>query len=109
MPAAPPSVAVQSGRSRSRAEGWLLAQPDERADTARSALAEVASQRVREALAELPTPQQEAITLMDLAGYTAAQTAQIVGAPRGTVLACVHRGRKVLARSRASEREGDGR
>ncbi len=91
------------------AEGWLLAQPDERADTARSALAAVESLRVREALAELPTPQQEAITLMDLAGYTAAQTAQIVGAPRGTVLARVHRGRKVLARSLASEREDDGR
>ena len=31
---------------------------------------------------------------MDPAGYAAAQTAQIVGAPRGTVLARVHRGRE---------------
>ena len=91
------------------ADGWLLLQRDEGADTARSALAAVESARVRQALTELPAPQHEAITLMDLAGYTAAQTAQIVGAPRGTVLARVHRGRKVLARALAHEREGDGR
>ena len=91
------------------ADDWLLAQADERADTARSALAAVEADRVRAALAQLPTPQLEAITLMDLGGYTAAQTARIVGAPRGTVLARVHRGRKVLARSLATEREGDGR
>lgn len=46
---------------------------------------------------------------MDLGGYTAAQAAQIVGAPRGTVLARVHRGRKVLAHSLAQEREGGAR
>ena len=41
------------------AEDGLLAHPDERADTARSALAAVASRRVREALVQLPTPQLE--------------------------------------------------
>jgi len=54
----------------------------------------------------LPVPQLEAIALMDLGGDTAAQTARIVGAPRGTVLARVHRGRKVLARVLADERGG---
>jgi RNA polymerase sigma-70 factor (ECF subfamily) len=88
------------------AEDWLLAQADEAADTARSALASVEARQVQEALARLPRPQLEAITLMDLGGYTAAQTAAIVGAPRGTVLARVHRGRKVLARSLAQETEG---
>ncbi len=91
------------------AEEWLLAQPDDRADTEHAALSAVAAATVRRAVSELPTPQLEAITLMDLGGYTAAQTAQIIGAPRGTVLARVHRGRKVLARSLASEREGPGR
>jgi RNA polymerase sigma-70 factor (ECF subfamily) len=81
------------------ADEWLLAQPDEGADTARAALTAVEAVRVREALSRLPAPQLEAITLMDLGGYTAAQTAQIVGAPRGTV----------LARSLAPEREGHGR
>ncbi len=91
------------------ADDWLLAQSDDGADTARSALAAVEAGRVREALAQLPAPQLEAITLMDLGGYTAAQTAQILGAPRGTVLARVHRGRKVLARSLAEEWEGRDR
>ena len=91
------------------ADDWLLAQPDDHADTARDALASVEATRVREALATLPAPQLEAITLMDLGGYTAAQTAQIVGAPRGTVLARVHRGRKALARTLAQNAGGGGR
>jgi RNA polymerase sigma-70 factor (ECF subfamily) len=90
------------------AEDWLLAQADDGADTARSALASVEAARVREALARLPAPQLEAITMMDLAGYTAAQAAEIVGAARGTVLARVHRGRRVLARSLAADRDGGG-
>lgn len=90
------------------APGWLLAQADDTADTAGSAFALVEATRVREALARLPAPQREAITLMDLGGYTASQTAQIVGAPRGTVLARVHRGRKALARALAADREGVG-
>ncbi len=88
------------------ADDWLLDRVDDGADTARSALASVQARRVREAVAQLPPPQLEAIALMDLGGYTAAQTATIVGAPRGTVLARVHRGRKVLARSLADHREG---
>lgn len=88
------------------AEDWLLARVDDGAETARSALAAIEARRVREALAQLPAPQREAIALMDLGGYTAAQTAAITGAPRGTVLARVHRGRKALARSLAHEWEG---
>ncbi len=91
------------------ADEWLRAQPDHGADTARAALAAVEAGKVREALSQLPAPQLQAITLIDIGGYTAAQTAQILGAPRGTVLARVHRGRKVLARCLASEREGHGR
>lgn len=79
------------------ADTWLLERPDEQADTADQALAGVDAQRVRDALDQLAAPQREAITLMDLGGYTAAQVAEITGAPRGTVLARVHRGRKALA------------
>lgn len=79
------------------ADTWLLDRPDEHADTADQALAGVDGQRVHDALDQLPAAQREAITLMDLSGYTAAQVAQIAGAPRGTVLARVHRGRKALA------------
>lgn len=78
-------------------DAWLSGRRDEGADTARSALAEIEAQGVRLALQALPAVQAEAIALMDLGGYTAAQTAAITGAPRGTVLARVHRGRKALA------------
>ena len=90
------------------AEQWLLDRVDDGADTAREALAAVASGRVRAALSQLAAPQREAIALMDLAGFTAAQTARIVGASRGTVLARVHRGRKVLACALAAEIDGAG-
>jgi len=36
--------------------------------------------------------------LMDVAGYTARETAEALDCPRGTVLARVHRGRRRLAR-----------
>ncbi len=85
------------------AEAWMLDRADAHADTARSALEQVQARRVRDAVAQLPGPQREAVALMDLSGYTAAQTAIIVGAPRGTVLARVHRARKVLARTLADQ------
>lgn len=50
------------------------------------------------ALRHLPEEQRLAITLMDVCGLTAAETAVITGAPRGTVLSRVHRGRRSLAR-----------
>jgi RNA polymerase sigma-70 factor (ECF subfamily) len=53
----------------------------------------------------LPQAQRVAITLMDLCGFTAAQVARITGAPRGTVLARVHRGRKALARSLSDDHD----
>lgn len=67
------------------------------ADTAEAALERVDASRIRAALSTLPDGQRIAITLMDLCGFTAAQVAAITGAPRGTVLARVHRGRKALA------------
>ena len=79
------------------ADAWLGAQADLQADTAQQALAHLDVERVRRALQQLPARQREAITLMDLSGFTAAEVATILRAPRGTVLARVHRGRKALA------------
>jgi RNA polymerase sigma-70 factor, ECF subfamily len=70
--------------------------PD-RVDTAETALARLGDNRIAVALWTLPDPQRIAITLMDICGFTAAQVAHITNAPRGTVLARVHRGRKALA------------
>jgi RNA polymerase sigma-70 factor (ECF subfamily) len=40
---------------------------------------------------------------MDLIGFSASQVARMTGAPRGTVLSRVHRGRKKLARTLGKE------
>ncbi len=68
-----------------------------RADTAEAALERLGTSRIKAALWALPEAQRIAITLVDLCGFTAAQAAAITGAPRGTILARVHRGRKALA------------
>lgn len=69
------------------------------ADTAQLALDGLSTARVHAALLDLPEAQRIAVTLMDVCGFTAKQVAAIIGAPRGTVLARAHRGRKLLALS----------
>ena len=66
-------------------------------DVADVVIAGLDAQAVSRCLALLPEPQRLCIVLMDVAGYTARETAQALGCPRGTVLARVHRGRRRLA------------
>lgn len=72
-------------------------------DVEAEAIEAVRRDAVHQALWRLPEEQRIAITLMDLDGFTAAQVARMTGAPRGTVLARVHRGRKKLAQSLRKE------
>jgi RNA polymerase sigma-70 factor (ECF subfamily) len=67
-------------------------------DVAEVVIAGLDAQAVARCLAVLPEPQRVCIVLMDVAGYTARETAEVLGCPRGTVLARVHRGRRKLAR-----------
>lgn len=78
-----PTDEIAQGRSSSTVES--------------EALQQLHADLVRAALSELPEEQRAAITLMDLNGFTARETAQIMGTPRNTVLSRVHRGRKRLA------------
>jgi RNA polymerase sigma-70 factor (ECF subfamily) len=73
--------------------------PDEtaRSDVAHAVGANIDRQAVSRALSQLPEEQRVAIVLMDLAGNTASEVATMLGAPRGTVLARAHRGRRRLA------------
>ncbi len=66
-------------------------------DVADVVIASLDAQAVSRCLAQLPEPQRVCIVLMDVAGYTARETAEALGCPRGTVLARVHRGRRRLA------------
>jgi RNA polymerase sigma-70 factor, ECF subfamily len=74
-----------------------------------AALARLDRAAIHAALAQLPEPQRLCIALMDIAGYTADETAQVLGCPRGTVLARVHRGRMRLARILAGSEAHDAR
>jgi RNA polymerase sigma-70 factor (ECF subfamily) len=66
-------------------------------DVADVVIAGLDAQAVSRCLTQLPEPQRVCIVLMDVAGYTARETAEVLGCPRGTVLARVHRGRRRLA------------
>lgn len=107
------TICLNAGRDELRRHSRRLAAsyhgplPDlaDRADTADAALERIGSSQVTAALRALPEAQRIAITLMDVCGFTAAQVAAITGAPRGTVLARVHRGRKALALTLRDDRE----
>jgi RNA polymerase sigma-70 factor, ECF subfamily len=74
-----------------------------------AALRNVGAAAIRAGLGKLPAPQRLCIILMDVAGYTASETAQVLGCPRGTVLARVHRGRARLARLLTGSEAHDAR
>jgi RNA polymerase sigma-70 factor, ECF subfamily len=78
-------------------------------DVADVVIAGLDAQEVSRSLALLPEPQRVCIVLMDVAGYTARETADMLGCPRGTVLARVHRGRRRLARLLAGAGVSHGR
>ena len=67
------------------------------ADVADVVIAGLDAEKVSRCLALLPEPQRVCLVLMDVAGYTAREAGEILGCPRGTVLARVHRGRRRLA------------
>jgi RNA polymerase sigma-70 factor (ECF subfamily) len=67
------------------------------ADTAAQAIDSMDADAVHEALNRLAPEQREAVTLMDLCGFTAAQVGEILRVSRNTVLSRVHRGHKRLA------------
>ena len=88
-------------RRRRRIQEVLMVDPgrDSSAatDTAAEALGQLDRELVHRALRALPEDQRIAVTLVDIYGLTATEASKATGAPRGTVLSRVHRGRKRLA------------
>lgn len=74
-------------------------------DVEAQAIANVRRSLIHDAMWQLSDEQRIAITLMDLAGFTAREVARITGSPRGTVLSRAHRGRKRLAQILGKEVE----
>jgi len=93
----------QARRVARRPQETLCATPAEDVpastpDVSDTVLANLDREALTAALMRLPEPQRACVVLMDLAGLTAAEVATILSCPRGTVLARVHRGRRVLGR-----------
>ena len=96
------NLARSDGRRRARrpVEAPLLPLHDPEApgvNVPEEALASIDRGSVSRALSKLPEDQRLAIVLMDLAGHSASEVADMLGCPRNTVLSRVHRGHKRLA------------
>jgi RNA polymerase sigma-70 factor (ECF subfamily) len=63
--------------------------------------------RVRAAIATIPEPFREVVVLRDLEDLSYAEIAQVTGAPIGTVMSRLSRGRGILAKELLPQREGD--
>ena len=94
---------------RALPDALLGTHADEAPDVADVVIAGLDAQAAARCLARLPEPQRWCIVLMDAAGYTAQETAEVLGCPRGTVLARVHRGRRKLAQLLAEAGVSHGR
>jgi RNA polymerase sigma-70 factor (ECF subfamily) len=71
----------------------------------RSAEQHELSERLRQALAELPERQRIAVTLYDAEGYSHAEVAEVLGVPVGTVRSDVFRARQRLRKELADWKE----
>lgn len=95
---------TEINRHRRRRPGLLTAdqadQVDQAADEGASAedaaLGRSLSRDVLTALAALPAPFREAVELIDLAGLTYAEAAEVAGVPEGTLMSRAHRARRKL-------------
>lgn len=111
------TICLNLGRSRfrrlsRRPDEVLTADPDETLvaedDPAEAAVRAVRREDLHRAMWDLPEEQRIAIALMDLCGFSASETAQLMRSKRGTVLSRVHRGRKTLATLMQEEVSKDG-
>lgn len=96
------NAARDAGRRRQRRPEECLAVVPEASLPTDDAVGDAAANKVDaegviDALDRLPLAQRQAIVLVDVAGLTFQEAADALGAPRGTVLARVHRGRRRLA------------
>ena len=66
-------------------------------DTDLAAIANIEAEKVQVALAALAPGQRQAITLINLCGFSTDEVARMLGVPRGTVLSRLHRGHQALA------------
>lgn len=94
------SLRMDLRRARSRPVECLderVDQPCEERSVESAALAAIDRDVIVSALGGLPELARICVVLTDLGGLTAQEVADLLGCPRGTVLARVHRARRTLA------------
>ena len=89
-------IGLNACRAFLRARPPLAPTDDLAADPAEIAAAREFAERVREAIADLPPGQRDAVTLYYLAGLTQAEAAAHLGIPPGAVKARLHKARAGL-------------
>ncbi|MEL6364524.1 MAG: RNA polymerase sigma factor [Pseudomonadota bacterium] len=75
-------------------------------DGEREALEKTTLKEARDAMNDLPVEQREALALVAIDGRSYAETAEILGAPIGTVMSRIARARAALAARFAEEEQG---
>ena len=74
--------------------------PDENPDEER-VLERLSQDSIVDALAEVPHDFRDVIVLVDIGEFSYADAAQILDIPIGTVMSCLHRGRRILKKNLA--------
>ena len=91
---------IRKARSRPIEDlGENLDAPSAGASVEDSAIAAADRRHIVEMLGVLPESARQSVVLMDLGGLTAQEVANLLGCPRGTVLARVHRARRQMAQA----------
>jgi RNA polymerase sigma-70 factor, ECF subfamily len=98
------TICLNTGRNMLRKASTRREEPTESppempsdSDVETEAMQDARRDLVHRALWQLPEEQRIAVALTDLVGLSSHEVARITGAPRGTVVSRVHRGRKKLA------------
>ncbi|MEO0587602.1 MAG: RNA polymerase sigma factor [Planctomycetota bacterium] len=89
---------IDSARKRTPPTVPMAAIDHEPIASTETAVGLESAEQIDRLLGELNAPEREAVFLMVVEGYTAAEVADLTGCPRNTVLSRVHRGKTKLRR-----------
>jgi RNA polymerase sigma-70 factor (ECF subfamily) len=92
------SLVIHESSLSEEAAAQLMEHPDPSPSPEEEAFRKSDMSRVRAAIEEIPEPFREAVVLRDLEDLSYAEIAEVTGAPVGTVMSRLARGRAILAK-----------
>jgi RNA polymerase sigma-70 factor (ECF subfamily) len=96
------NAALDALRRRQREGARADAKLDDLVDTSAATDARVAARASLAIFMQLPATQRSTVLMIDLLGYSLAETVEMLGVSLATVKAALHRGRRALRRSTAN-------